>query len=65
MENLKKEIEKLIEVYKIQKNGYDSMLDEMEKKIDDLDHEGTETYGVYLGKSELYEVIIDDLKKLI
>ncbi len=62
MENLKKEIEKLIEVYEIQKNGYDSMLDERE---DDIDYEGTETYGVYLGKSELYEVIIDDLKKLI
>jgi hypothetical protein len=36
-----------------------------EKGIEDLDFEETETYGVFLGKSELYENVIDDLKQII
>ena len=66
MEDLKKEIKKLIKVYEIQKREYDLMLDKInEKGIEDLDFEETETYGVFLGKSELYENVIDDLKQLI
>lgn len=66
MEDLKKEIKNLIKVYEIQKREYDSMLDKYnEKGIEDLDFEETENYGVFLGKSELYENVIDDLKKLI
>lgn len=66
MEDLKKEVIKLIKVYEIQKREYDSMLDKYnEKGIEDLDFEETENYGVFLGKSELYENVIDDLKQLI
>jgi len=63
---MQEEIKKLIKVYEIQKREYDLMLDKMnEKGIEDLDFEETETYGVFLGKSELYENVIDDLKQLI
>ena len=66
MEDLKKEIKKLIKVYEIQKREYDSMLNKYDEKgIEDLDFEETENYGVFLGKSELYENVIDDLKELI
>jgi hypothetical protein len=66
MEDLKKEIKKLIKVYEIQKREYDFMLDKYnEKGIEDLDFEETENYGVFLGKSELYENVIDDLKQII
>jgi succinate dehydrogenase flavin-adding protein (antitoxin of CptAB toxin-antitoxin module) len=63
---MQEEIKKLIKVYEIQKREYDLMLDKFnEKGIEDLDFEETETYGVFLGKSELYENVIDDLKQLI
>ena len=63
---MQEEIKKLIKVYEIQKREYDLMLDKFnEKGIEDLDFEETETYGVFLGKSELYEKVIDDLKQLI
>ena len=66
MEDLKKEVTKLIKVYEIQKKSYDSMIDSLnEKGIENLDFEDTENYGVFLGKSELYENVIDDLKELI
>lgn len=66
MEDLKKEIKKLIKVYEIQKREYDSMLNKYnEKGIENLDFEDTENYGVFLGKSELYENVIDDLKQII
>jgi hypothetical protein len=66
MEDLKKEIKTLIKFYEIQKREYDSMLNKYnEKGIEDLDFEETETYGVFLGKSELYENVIDDLKQII
>jgi hypothetical protein len=64
--NMQEEIKKLIKVYEIQKREYDSMLNKYnEKGIEDLDFEETETYGVFLGKSELYENVIDDLKQII
>ena len=63
---MQEEIKKLIKVYEIQKREYDLMLDKInEKGIEDLDFEETETYGVVLGKSELYENVIDDIKQLI
>ena len=63
---MQEQIKKLIKVYEIQKREYDLMLDEInEKGIEDLDFEETETYGVFLGKSELYADIINDLKELI
>ena len=66
MEDLKKEVTKLIKVYEIQKREYDSMLNKYDEKgIEDLDFEETENYGVFLGKSELYENVIDDLKQII
>lgn len=66
MEDLKDEIKKLIKVYEIQKREYDSMLNKYnEKGIENLDFEDTENYGVFLGKSELYENVIDDLKQII
>lgn len=65
MEDLKKEIIKLIKVYEVQKKGYDSMIDEYnEKGIENLDFVDTENYGVFLGKSELFESVINDLKEI-
>ena len=66
MEDLKKEVTKLIKVYEVQKKEYDLMLNKYnEKGIENLDFEDTENYGVFLGKSELYENVIDDLKQII
>jgi len=59
-------IKNLIKIYEVQKKEYDSMLNKYnEKGIENLDFEETENYGVFLGKSELYENVIDDLKELI
>jgi len=63
---MQEQIKKLIKVYEIQKREYDLMLDEInEKGIENLDFEETENYGVFLGKSELYADVINDLKELI
>ena len=59
-------IKNLIKIYEVQKKEYDSMLNKYnEKGIENLDFEDTENYGVFLGKSELYENVIDDLKQII
>jgi len=46
------------------KSQYDSLVDSMEGNTDNMDYEATEDYGVYCGKQEAFELVIEKLKKL-
>ena len=63
---MQEQIKKLIKKYNYVLSGNQELISECKAKgLENFNFEDTETYGVFLGKSELYENVIDDLKQLI
>ena len=57
-------MKELVKKYKTLISGYKKLISEYEAKgLENLNFEDTEYYGAYLGKVEILEVVIEDLKK--
>jgi flagellar capping protein FliD len=61
---MQEQIKELIKKYNTLLSGYQELISEYEAKgLENLNFEDTEYYGAYLGKVEILEVVIEDLKK--
>lgn len=58
-------MKKLIKKYQYLIKGFKELVDECEAKgLENLDSQETEYYGAWLGKAEILEEVIEDLKKI-
>jgi len=58
-------MKELVKKYKTLISGYQKLISEYEERgLENLDSEETEYYGAYLGKVEMLEVVIEDLKNI-